>query len=825
MVADWFRVIMSKQKDQFADLFSAYAPKKKDDSKLSLAERQRNTPNSSSLNNQSHWANFDVLENSRSSSSLAKGNSVATPFSQSATPVNNNSSDLFEGFDVINNQNNAQVKPPSRPQQTSNIDLFEGFSSPAPSSYNNGGTVADKNEMDLLESFGDDFSSTNSSTPNNIYGTSNIPQQQQGEQNIDDLFAVFDQAPQKTKLENPIPTHSATQYEVLHSNVASPQSFQEDEPQQTRRQQPLTERRARQKAPSVNSEARDEAIASLIDMGFSIDQATDALNHTDNGVNVEAAVSYIMTAAHQKARAKAGLPPENLSRTSTGKDSRSGSTMKQAEQYFGAFANTVYKASDKLATDVVNRFFSPPADDSPAWMRDQQKYKARQRKYDEDPDELTEDDIKRLNLTDEGSKLETPRSSNNYQRAPVPPPRRKFHAQEPVPRRSQQNGDVKPRPRPRAEQPVPQAPATQEEEEIDIFAPLPQAPKQSVAPSASQRVKASAGAGEMMSSSSRRRPTSRSQAATPLASKPQRPLISMSSIEKETFSEYRERGGVAFKQGDFCTALEHYEKSLNALPKNHILSILAYSNCISAYFKVGENKKVVESANTALAIIGPTRGASEEIEPGKNMKDFWIKISQKKAEALEHLEKHKEALQVWSELVENGAANKVTLDGKKRCQDVLNPKPKETPRPKASTPVQRKPQSTPKPSSSGEGEALKRIRDTHQASQTLEDEKFRLHDQIEAKINSWKNGKEDNLRALLASLHEILWESTNWKKVSMADLVMPKKVKITYMKAVAKVHPDKIPQDATAEQKLIAQSVFVVINTAWEKFKAANNIQ
>lgn len=814
---------MSKQKDQFADLFSAYAPKKKDDSKLSLAERQRNSPNSASLNNQSHWANFDILENSRSSSSLAKGNSTSTPFSQSATPVNNNSSDLFEGFDVINSQNNAQVKPTSQPKQASDVDLFEGFSSSVPSS-SNGGTVTNKNEMDLLESFGDDFSSTSSSTPNNAYGASKVPPQQQSDQNIDDLFAVFDQPPQRTKLENPIPTHSATQYEVLHSNVASPQSFQEDEVQHSRGKQPSVGGRPRQNPPSVDGEAKDEAIASLIDMGFSIEQATDALNHTDSGVNVEAAVSYIMNAAHQKARAKAGLPPENLSRTSSGKGSRGGNTMKQAEQYFGAFANTVYKASDKLATDVVNRFFSPPADDSPAWMRDQQKHKARQRKYDDDPDELTEEDIRRLNLTEEGSKLETPRSSNNYHRAPVPPPRRKSHTQEPVPRRSQQNGEMKPRPRPRAEQPAPEPSAPEPEEEIDIFAPLPQKPKQSVAPSASQRVKASAGSGEMMSSSSRRRPTSR-PAVIPQSNKPQRPTISMSSIEKETFSEYRERGGVAFKQGDFSTALEHYEKSLNALPKNHVLSILAYSNCISAYFKVGENKKVVESADTALAIIGPTRGASEEIEPGKNMKDFWIKINQKKAEALEHLEKHREALQVWSELVENGAANKVTLDGKKRCQDVLNPKPKEAPRSKAPTPVQRKPQSTPKPSSSSEGEALKRIRDTHQASQTLEDEKFRLHDQIEAKINGWKNGKEDNLRALLASLHEILWESTNWKKVSMADLVMPKKVKITYMKAVAKVHPDKIPQDATAEQKLIAQSVFVVINTAWEKFKVANNIQ
>ena len=38
----------------------------------------------------------------------------------------------------------------------------------------------------------------------------------------------------------------------------------------------------------------------------------------------------------------------------------------------------------------------------------------------------------------------------------------------------------------------------------------------------------------------------------------------------------------------------------------------------------------------------------------------------------------------------------------------------------------------------------------------------------------------------------VLWEGAGWKKVGMSDLIMPNKVKIIYMKAIGKVHPDKV---------------------------------
>lgn len=60
-------------------------------------------------------------------------------------------------------------------------------------------------------------------------------------------------------------------------------------------------------------------------------------------------------------------------------------------------------------------------------------------------------------------------------------------------------------------------------------------------------------------------------------------------------------------------------------------------------------------------------------------------------------------------------------------------------------------------------------------------------------ILDWIEGKERNIRALLSTMHTVLWEGeTRWKPVGMADLVTPEQVKKIYRKAVLVVHPDKV---------------------------------
>ncbi|XP_028853123.1 cyclin-G-associated kinase isoform X2 [Denticeps clupeoides] len=84
-------------------------------------------------------------------------------------------------------------------------------------------------------------------------------------------------------------------------------------------------------------------------------------------------------------------------------------------------------------------------------------------------------------------------------------------------------------------------------------------------------------------------------------------------------------------------------------------------------------------------------------------------------------------------------------------------------------------------------------------------------------ILDWIEGKERNIRALLSTLHTVLWEGeTRWKPVGMADLVTPDQVKRVYRKAVLVVHPDKATGQPYEEY---AKMIFMELNDAWSEFE------
>lgn len=60
-------------------------------------------------------------------------------------------------------------------------------------------------------------------------------------------------------------------------------------------------------------------------------------------------------------------------------------------------------------------------------------------------------------------------------------------------------------------------------------------------------------------------------------------------------------------------------------------------------------------------------------------------------------------------------------------------------------------------------------------------------------MREWAEGKERNIRALLCSLHTVLWEEEErWQEIGMHQLITPDQVKKFYRKAVLSVHPDKV---------------------------------
>jgi hypothetical protein len=245
------------------------------------------------------------------------------------------------------------------------------------------------------------------------------------------------------------------------------------------------------------------------------------------------------------------------------------------------------------------------------------------------------------------------------------------------------------------------------------------------------------------------------------------------------------------------------------LPEDHPITIIILCNRALTNIRVGDPKAAVSDADLALAGIGVSRGEGEKISLGgneeeKDMKEFFGKALMRKAEALEHMEKWADAAKVWRETVEAGLGGSISIQGRNRCENAAGGSKKQT-RPEATiraTPIRKHP--PPRTSalddltgksnsgSSSEAEAVKKLREANAAAEKADDERFALTDQVDAKLIAWKGSKSDNLRALLGSLDSVLWAEAGWNKVGMSDLVMPNKVKIVYMKAIAKVHPDKV---------------------------------
>lgn len=72
-------------------------------------------------------------------------------------------------------------------------------------------------------------------------------------------------------------------------------------------------------------------------------------------------------------------------------------------------------------------------------------------------------------------------------------------------------------------------------------------------------------------------------------------------------------------------------------------------------------------------------------------------------------------------------------------------------------------------------------------------EAAKLMDPDRLKIAEWTEGKKGNLRALLCSLHTVLWsEAVRWQRCEMHQLVTAADVKKAYRKACLAVHPDKV---------------------------------
>lgn len=761
-------------------------------------------------------------------------------------------------WDTLDQRGSARIASPASAGKSSSPDeddLLAAFSSAAPVDASTNFPIPSTN-------------TTRSATRSPLNGTINKPANNMGFDDDDDPFGLGTMQPSRT-----VPVQRTTQ------------DNDDDDDFLGLLGKPVSETapaRANSKSPAPSPQAhvddpRDRAVAELVDMGFPPEKAAEALQSTDSGVDVQAAVGWLLNQAHsesrQKARSKAGLPPEehpprNREEQRPRKQNvpswmREGETQarrgdsrspqpheRDVSEMAASFGNSLFKTANSLwkqgskkVQQAVQEFNGEADANQPKWMREAAAARSSEERGARPT--VPSKGVQRghvpeqtPNMTDEALLLESgagrptrsaPRRPGSveprHQPAPAP------FTEAPAERRENKNPFRQPHTQQQQKQPRPPQDfgrdvksrlsrnALEEESAQAYVSPARRRRPQQAAPSTfaednnidlldSTKPKMPASAEPSATT-----PVARaSKPSTTIPSRPKAPARTIPAVSQSALSSShkdRESGNDAYKRGDYGAAHESFTKALSHLPAGHPVTVLVLSNRAMTALKIGEPKVAISDADTILTFIGPAKGEGETIElgngqPAKPMKDFFGKALMRKAEALEHLERWADAAQTWKQAVEAGHGGSTSIQGRNRCEKaagISKPAPTAAARTAASRPPSKKPSPAPRTSALSDlsdqkavptAEAVTRLRAANEAAERADEEKLALTDSVDAKITAWRDGKQDNLRALLGSLENVLWPESGWKKINMSELIMANKVKIQYMKGIAKVHPDKV---------------------------------
>ena len=847
--------------DSFANLISSNSSKSATNN-LSLAERQRQLQAEKQKQEAERQRQYDAhfgasgasfLDNLGSGKSTpepaAAGFRRPTPNAPAAQNLSQTINKPFAGLDTT-------VKRPVQ-SPPADDDLLAAFNASAP--------------VDASTHFPPQTYGSGRSTPaTGTYSSrGHTPAPQASNNNFmnddDDMFGLNQLAQKSTRQPPPAAAPTDGDDDILGLLSKPVSEFQaRPAPVPEREAEPVAQRESTPGAVSPH----DKAVAELVDMGFPAEKSAIALATTESGLDVQAAVGWLLNQAHAEAKQKTQgrsqdrsrrgsdefeeRPRRNNPRQSTRDLSAGGSTPawmrgdegrsrsgqrrtesqtqeKDVSQYaseigssFLKSANSLWKTSQKKVQRAVADFQQDGDPNMPKWMRDAQNPTSSGQSRGKAP---------AIDVTDEAMMLEAggrpskPSRSTRHDPDPLPVrPRReqpdlrhesrdrrpdRMSSQSPFLRQQSQPIDKRPASkltRQDLEEQSPQAYVSPSRRKKTTPQPDLFSSEQPTAPSSSStsRQPTPAQSNNPFLKAAQATPKSRSPAATPPPPRPRAPprqIPPASSSALNQSASYRQKGSEAFKRGDYSAAHAAYTSAVGPLPATHPVMIIVLCNRAVTNIKVGDPKAAISDADAALAIIGVSKGEGEKIivggtEPDKDMKEFYGKALMRKAEALENMEKWADAGKVWREAVEAGVGGSISIQGRNRCDKAASGGAQSSaPAAAKKPPVRRPPPKASAASDLGpakESEAVKKLKAANAAAERADDEKFALSDQVDAKLISWKGTKADNLRALLGSLDKVLWPEAGWKKVNMGDLVMPNKVKIIYMKAIAKVHPDKV---------------------------------
>ncbi|KAH9260933.1 hypothetical protein BASA81_000629 [Batrachochytrium salamandrivorans] len=116
---------------------------------------------------------------------------------------------------------------------------------------------------------------------------------------------------------------------------------------------------------------------------------------------------------------------------------------------------------------------------------------------------------------------------------------------------------------------------------------------------------------------------------------------------------------------------------------------------------------------------------------------------------------------------------------------------------------------------------VEEMRSADLATSSQADARVAAWQELRPSLEKWSNnpggGEKKPIRALLSTLHTVLWEGSRWTQAAL--LVRPNEVRLSFRKAMLVVHPDKIANNSPANVQVIAKYCFECLNTAYDKFE------
>lgn len=846
------------KKDAFADLFQSAAgtPRKKDckssmndlSMKRPLAPLATLVPNGSSM---SSWSNLDML-----SPNIFSNDSVNPSLNASVNPslYGSVNPSLNGSVASTNGSVNGSINPSVNSSINPSVNVSRRLSPLVP--------LARSNDPLSVLGLGESLSSTaarQSSSPS-LNGTMN------NESLLDDDFTDAFVA-EKPRISGE--TANPTQYQEFPTDTTLQNGRKKDYRNKVHGNKVHGNKDHGNKDHGQDSTPNnDTLLAELVDIGFSVEDSNEAIRFV--GEDLQDCVNYIMNKKTDRPsrsdRHRDYGRDRGSARGSGGFINDSDRSLPDLNAKFNDVSNKLYNTAswflDKSKKTVIGgisnlqqqHINNQVNDGRPAWMKSQYKYKdgALEKKhrdnmenYGTDEENIDTNEIQRIIAAQQKRERERQRerlsrssqlspaplreNSTNLNQTPSLPMRKTKPESERVKEqvdRAVEGRDVdlaqssKPNTAlsSRASSIVSQRSleSSVKVESVDLLGLLSDSSTNSPAQRFKQ-MSSRRGDADSYSLPSRRRPTASKM--TPVARNSTNETLN--AFQQSDYETNKAKGYDAFTRGDFHDALEAYTKCLAALPEKHELKVVIDANTALTAIKLGNYRYAVERCEEGMELVGDAFSDTDWTINNKSIKYWYIKLLMRKAESLELMERFSESLECYMLLItKHNVSDLKVMEAKRRIGKIVKP-PKEQPKP------QRKVMAT-APVTVVASEKVNRIKKQHEKERKEEELKFQLHDQVHERTTEWSKGKENNIRALLMSLSEVLPQRLGFafittKVITMNDLMLTKKVKVNYMRVISSIHPDKL-ESLSVEDRMICQLVFVTLNKAWDEFKVQNNI-